>query len=380
MENIIDLDYLKVKNEQYIESVIKNELLLFSGEIIKINKNERSQLRNFIITNQAIYNFNLKDLRRKFKLEDLKGISVSKLSDSFVLHCKGLEYDYNLASSFRLSILEIIGNAYKKLVKSELLLNEMYCKSLHHLTTKKSEKIKDPYFSRMPLNNHKTITEYVAYQKLILNQSPIIYINKEKQTEFKDVSNKDFKEISEGRKNRFGNRKSSVIYQKTNEMFSMMCINKQNIDGHDKLLSILHEKSILESLEHPFLCSLVSCFQTKEMIYFLLNHVKGVSLHDHLKSCIILPEEDVRFYAAQIGLALQYLHEKGIIYRDFKSDNIIISEDGYLQLSDFEFSKELTYNEKSKSFIGSPEYLSPEVIEGAEYNCLADWWSYGALM
>ncbi len=86
------------------------------------------------------------------------------------------------------------------------------------------------------------------------------------------------------------------------------------------------------------------------------------------------------FYASQIGLALQHLHDYGIIYRDLKPENILMTEDGYLKLADFGMAKKLKENEKTLSFCGTPEYLSPEVITGEGHNKSCDWWSFGVLM
>jgi serum/glucocorticoid-regulated kinase 2 len=88
----------------------------------------------------------------------------------------------------------------------------------------------------------------------------------------------------------------------------------------------------------------------------------------------------VIFYASQIGLALQHLHDYGIIYRDLKPENILVETDGYLKLADFGMSKKLKENEKTLSFCGTPEYLSPEVITGEGHNKSCDWWSFGILI
>lgn len=91
-------------------------------------------------------------------------------------------------------------------------------------------------------------------------------------------------------------------------------------------------------------------------------------------------EEKVRFYAAQIGLALAHLHLNGYIYRDLKPENILMDEEGNLQIADFGMSKQLKGDEKATSFCGTPEYLAPEIIKGDGHSYTADWWSYGILM
>jgi serum/glucocorticoid-regulated kinase 2 len=125
---------------------------------------------------------------------------------------------------------------------------------------------------------------------------------------------------------------------------------------------------------------MVFCFQTEERIYFVMPFIRGGELFQHLRTEKFFKEDKVRFYAASIGLALDYLHNKGIIYRDIKPENILIGEDGYLKLIDFGMAKMVKNDEKATSFCGTPEYLAPEVITGEGHNRCADWWSFGILI
>ena len=100
----------------------------------------------------------------------------------------------------------------------------------------------------------------------------------------------------------------------------------------------------------------------------------------HLKKFNRFSEEMVKFYGAQISIALQYLHDKNIIYRDLKPENILVDEKGYLRLTDFGMAKKLKNNEKAISFCGTPEYLAPEIIAGQEYDQNIDWWSLGIII
>eukprot|EP00340_Litonotus_pictus_P003606 CAMPEP_0170515198 /NCGR_PEP_ID=MMETSP0209-20121228/1660_1 /TAXON_ID=665100 ORGANISM="Litonotus pictus, Strain P1" /NCGR_SAMPLE_ID=MMETSP0209 /ASSEMBLY_ACC=CAM_ASM_000301 /LENGTH=243 /DNA_ID=CAMNT_0010799579 /DNA_START=772 /DNA_END=1503 /DNA_ORIENTATION=+ len=106
----------------------------------------------------------------------------------------------------------------------------------------------------------------------------------------------------------------------------------------------------------------------------------GGELFQHLKKCRVFEEEKARLYCSQIALALQHLHNYGIIYRDLKPENILMDTEGYLKLADFGMSKKLKENEKAMSFCGTPEYLSPEVLHGTGHDHSADWWSFGIIL
>ena len=108
--------------------------------------------------------------------------------------------------------------------------------------------------------------------------------------------------------------------------------------------------------------------------------LSGGELFQHLKKLKRFSEEMVKFYGAQITIALQYLHDRHIIYRDLKPENILLDEKGYLRLADFGMAKKLEYSKKAISFCGTPEYLAPEIIKGDGYDHNIDWWSLGIIL
>lgn len=77
---------------------------------------------------------------------------------------------------------------------------------------------------------------------------------------------------------------------------------------------------------------------------------------------------------------MQHLHNYGIVYRDLKPENILMDNEGYLKLADFGMAKKLKDQEKSMSFCGTPEYLSPEILNGTGHDKSSDWWSFGIIM
>jgi len=90
----------------------------------------------------------------------------------------------------------------------------------------------------------------------------------------------------------------------------------------------------------------------------------------------------VRFYGAEIVAGLEYLHNAGVIYRDLKPENLLLTHEGHIVMTDFGLSKEGLHDEadRTQTFCGTPEYLAPEILEGKGYGKEVDWWSFGTLM
>lgn len=145
------------------------------------------------------------------------------------------------------------------------------------------------------------------------------------------------------------------------------------------------ENRVMKSTSHPFLISLVRSFQDRSNLFFVMEFANGGDLFFHLsrRPGRAFLEEDARFYAGEVTLALIYLHDSGIIYRDLKMDNILMDRDGHVKLADFGLSKDgMTRESRTTSFVGTDVYLAPEVIqlEDGGYGFSADWWSLGVVV
>lgn len=121
-------------------------------------------------------------------------------------------------------------------------------------------------------------------------------------------------------------------------------------------------------------------FQNEFRIYFLMKFVKGGELFRHLTSVRKFPEDQAKFFAAQVALALAHLHSKKIIYRDLKPENVLVGEDGYLLVADFGLAKFVQDGELANSFCGTAEYLAPEMLIGNGHDYTVDWWALGILI
>lgn len=141
------------------------------------------------------------------------------------------------------------------------------------------------------------------------------------------------------------------------------------------------ERTILESVNrHPFVVKLFYAFQDHEKLYLILEYAQGGELFHHLAMEKMFPEEKAAFYMAEIVLALEHLHKDlGVIYRDLKPENCLLDAEGHLLLTDFGLSKVAVDGEGANSFVGTIDYLAPEIIQGHEYSFAVDWWSLGAL-
>uniref|UniRef100_A0A8C7LHJ9 non-specific serine/threonine protein kinase n=1 Tax=Oncorhynchus kisutch TaxID=8019 RepID=A0A8C7LHJ9_ONCKI len=125
----------------------------------------------------------------------------------------------------------------------------------------------------------------------------------------------------------------------------------------------------------------VLSFQTEGKLYLILDFLRGGDLFTRLSKEVMFTEEDVKFYLAELALALDHLHSLGIIYRDLKPENILLDEEGHIKLTDFGLSKEsIDHENKAYSFCGTVEYMAPEVVNRRGHTTSADWWSYGVLM
>ncbi|XP_071746455.1 ribosomal protein S6 kinase alpha-1 isoform X2 [Lepeophtheirus salmonis] len=139
------------------------------------------------------------------------------------------------------------------------------------------------------------------------------------------------------------------------------------------------ERDILAEIEHPFMVKLYYAFQTEGKLYLILDFLRGGDLFTRLSKEIMFTEEDVKFYLAELALALIHLHSLGIIYRDLKPENLLLDSNGHIAVTDFGLSKE-TIEDKAYSFCGTVEYMAPEIVNRKGHSFAADWWSFGILM
>jgi len=169
---------------------------------------------------------------------------------------------------------------------------------------------------------------------------------------------------------------------KTGDMYALKVLRKDNIIKRNQVEHTKTERNVLGYVKHPFIVGMNMAFQSKDKLYFVLDYCAGGELFFHLGKLGKFPEPRARFYAAEIVLAISYVHSLDIIYRDLKPENVLLDARGHIRLTDFGLSKEGISSSSSgaNSFCGTPEYLAPEILNRQGHGRAVDWWSLGALL
>ena len=154
----------------------------------------------------------------------------------------------------------------------------------------------------------------------------------------------------------------------------MKACKKNMIEQRNQSIRLKNEREIMGGVDHPFIVQLRYAFQTNDKLYMIMDFINGGELFFHLRRAKRFTEEKVRFYGAEILLALNYLHAMDVIYRDLKPENILLDAEGHIKLTDFGLSKKFfSSDEKTFSFCGTPEYLAPEILQEIGHDSSVDY-------
>jgi serine/threonine protein kinase len=165
----------------------------------------------------------------------------------------------------------------------------------------------------------------------------------------------------------------------THEVYAVKTIQKKRLNENGKSESVIQERNIMMKAHHPFIVNLCFAFQTPSKFYLGLEYASGGELFFHMEKMGVLQIDDVRLYVAEIGLALEYLHSIGIVYRDLKPENVLLDGSGHIKLTDFGLAKALDDTDTTSTFCGTSEYLAPEVVMQMPYSYGVDIWELGIL-
>ncbi|XP_074647208.1 3-phosphoinositide-dependent protein kinase 1-like isoform X2 [Tubulanus polymorphus] len=190
--------------------------------------------------------------------------------------------------------------------------------------------------------------------------------------------------------------------------YAMKVCDKAQIIREKKVAYISREKEILYRINHPFFVKLHFTFQDTEKLYFGLSYARRGELLDYLKKLGSFDEHCTQFYSAEIILALEHLHSQGIIHRDLKPENILLNDEMHIQVTDFGSAKIMDGNqhsstssssssasqssdgnessgvtrrlERRNSFVGTAQYVSPEVLKSQSSYYSSDLWALGCII
>ncbi|KAI0128864.1 catalytic subunit of camp-dependent protein kinase [Xylariales sp. AK1849] len=170
-----------------------------------------------------------------------------------------------------------------------------------------------------------------------------------------------------------------LVQSKHNQRFyAVKVLKKAQVVKMKQVEHTNDERRMLGEVKHPFLITLWGTFQDSKNLYMVMDFVEGGELFSLLRKSGRFPNPVAKFYAAEVTLALEYLHEKNIIYRDLKPENLLLDRHGHLKITDFGFAKRVP--DKTWTLCGTPDYLAPEVVSNKGYNKSVDWWSLGILI
>ena len=236
----------------------------------------------------------------------------------------------------------------------------------------------DDNYNNLKLNQQNDNEDFFGYN--LLNSLENIESKQDFSLEncFNHLTLNDFNIISNLGKGCYG--KVLLAEKKdSNELFAIKFIEKELIDKSEKLHHILSERNVLCSTSCPFIINLFYAFQTPLSFCLCLEYIPGGDLFNYMQKFNFFSLTQIKFYISEISIALNYLHNKKIIYRDLKPENILINFDGHIKLTDFGLSRLMDSNQ-TQTFCGTPDFMAPEIIKGENYDISVDWWSLGILI
>ena len=388
MDNIQVIDNENYFSDpQYSKIIKKGEKLLWSGHSLKINSIGKIQNRLFLITTSRIINVGKRGnfltnmfsklIRREFKIELIEAITYSELSNNFIFHIPS-EYDYYLCCSKKdemlLQVIRVLIAKGKKglpfHVVSDIDLFK-YCMTEGTVKLKwpnvQAQIMTEKLFEDMLREKKSQLENNIRNTEIILSKHGDI------------VHEGSFNILKVLGKGHFG---TVFLVQKrnNNKLYALKVISKLDIIKQKFFTQLKSEREILNKIDHPFVVNMEYCFASPTYIFFAMEFKQGGEIYYHMRKKQKFSEKTTKFYAAQIISGLSYLHSQNIMYRDLKPENILLDKDGNACLADFGISKIMDINEKTKTYVGTPEYVAPEIILHKGHDKKVDIWCFGILI
>ena len=147
----------------------------------------------------------------------------------------------------------------------------------------------------------------------------------------------------------------------------------------NSLDTIITENNILKKIRHPLIANLYYSFQDKDSLFLILDYLPGGNLRYYLSNKTNFNENQIKFIISNIILAIEYIHNCHILHRDLKPENLLFDKEGYIHITDFGISKEISKDKIILDVSGTPGYISPEVIMNKPQNEASDFFTIGII-
>jgi len=247
-----------------------------------------------------------------------------------------------------------------------------------------SPQLQQPHQSQLPPKQPESMAQVPPAKQLPPNINPENKITPSANTQGtgKRIGLDHFNFLAVLGKGNFG-KVMLAETKSTKQLYAIKVLKKEFIIENDEVESTRSEKRVFliaNKERHPFLLTLHACFQTETRVYFVMEYISGGDLMLHIQRGQFGTKR-AQFYAAEVCLALKYFHENGVIYRDLKLDNILLTLDGHIKIADYGLCKEeMWYGSTTSTFCGTPEFMAPEILLDKKYGRAVDWWAFGVLI
>lgn len=198
--------------------------------------------------------------------------------------------------------------------------------------------------------------------------------------EYSGIEMGDLKQIATLGMGGFGRVELIQLRTDKTKSFALKCLKKKHIVDTKQQDHIISEKNLLLECKTIFVTRLYKTYKDSKFVYMLMEVCLGGELWTIMRDRGCFDNNTSKFFVACVVEAFDYLHRKGIVYRDLKPENLLLDSDGYVKLCDFGFAKKIGHGKKTWTFCGTPEYVAPEIILNKGHDLSADYWSLGILM
>ena len=157
---------------------------------------------------------------------------------------------------------------------------------------------------------------------------------------------------------------------------------KKRIIISSNMRGIMAEKeALMLTRGHPFITTLYCCLQNKDNLFFVMEFISGGDLKEQLNEVQFFGEKRATFYAAEITVAVEFLHQRGILHQDLTLENVLVGSDGHCKIAEFGLSKLGLFRHcKARTRCGTPFYMAPELVKNLPYGQVVDWWAVGVMI